>query len=257
MQLPFAQFSTTVTKWTCRTNTPDAIVPHAVLTDYGVSLGRVSDVDARSSLPVAELCLIHPPIPSNRAMPVAGVVSGADVAHPQVRWDRRCRSSTVRPAGGIEAGIYVGDSPEAHAVVSENRVWDDGIGGLFVRHVHFATVVENWAKGNCIGIFLLNDGQPEEGRAEGRRERRIARQQGLPGSEERASRRLSGGGIVLSVPVDNVVRRDLVDGNHGDTLVSGGIVLISSPFGDEPRGIKRQRDCPQPRQAQQYPAPIL
>jgi hypothetical protein len=36
--------------------------------------------------------------------------------------------------------------------------------------------------------------------------------------------------------VDNVVRRNLVVGNHGDTLVSGGIVLISSPFGEEPVG---------------------
>jgi len=138
--------------------------------------------------------------------------------------------------GSEEAGIYVGDSPEAHAVVSENRVWNNGI-GVFVRHVHFATVVENWAKGNCIGIFLLNDGQPE-----GSGDQKVARNVVLnnnkvcPGDEEEGTPETSGGGIVLLGSVNNVVRRNLVVGNHGDTLVSGGIVLISSPFGEEPVG---------------------
>jgi hypothetical protein len=132
-------------------------------------------------------------------------------------------------SGSGEAGIYVGDSPEAHALVSENRAWNNGI-GVFVRHVHFAAVQENWVQGNCIGIFLLDDGQPE-GSGDSRVARNVVRNNNkfCPGDEEEGIPETSGGGIVLLGSVNNVVRRNHVSGNHGDTLVSGGIVLLTTP----------------------------
>ncbi len=146
----------------------------------------------------------------------------------------RIRHSSA--TGSEEAGIYVGDSPAAHALVSKNRSWNNGI-GIFVRHDHFVAVQENWVTGNCIGIFLLNDGQPE-----GSGDQRVARNAVLhnnkfcPGDEEEGIPETSGGGIVLLGSVNNVVRYNLVSGNRGQTLVSGGIVLVTSPFGPTPVG---------------------
>ena len=138
--------------------------------------------------------------------------------------------------GSEEAGIYVGDSPEAHALVSRNRSWNNGI-GIFVRHDHFVAVQENWVQGNCIGIFLLNDGQ-----AEGSGDTLVARNVVLnnnkdcPAVADQGTPETAGGGIVLLGSVNNVVRRNHVSGNRGDTLVSGGIALLTSPFGATPVG---------------------
>jgi nitrous oxidase accessory protein NosD len=138
--------------------------------------------------------------------------------------------------GSEEAGIYVGDSPEANALVSHNRSWNNGI-GVFVRHVHFASVRDNWVQHNCIGIFLLNDGQPE-GSGDTTVTRNDVRNNSkfCPGDEEEGIPETSGGGIVLLGSVNNVVRRNDVSGNHGNTFVSGGIVLLTSPFGAVPVG---------------------
>ena len=73
--------------------------------------------------------------------------------------------------------------------------------------------------------FLLNDRQPE-----GSGDQTVARNVVLhnnkvcPGDEEEGIPETSGSGIVLLGSVDNVVRRNLVVGNLGDTLVSGGTV---------------------------------
>src|SRR4051794_873376 len=57
--------------------------------------------------------------------------------------------------GSAEAGLYIGDSPNAHAVLSDNKAWNNGL-GIFVRHNHFVTVSDNEVFGNCIGILLLD-----------------------------------------------------------------------------------------------------
>ena len=60
--------------------------------------------------------------------------------------------------GSHDAGIYVGDSPDANALVKGNRAWGNAF-GILVRHVHNAIVSDNHSWGNCIGVFLLADGQ--------------------------------------------------------------------------------------------------
>jgi len=135
-----------------------------------------------------------------------------------------------RASGSEEAGFYVGDSPAAHAVVRNNTAWNNGI-GVFVRHVHFAQVDDNVVKGNCIGIFLLDDGQPE-GSGDNKVRDNVVRDNNrqCAGDAEEGIPPTSGGGVVLLGSTNNVVRDNTVTGNSGTTLVSGGIALLTSPF---------------------------
>ena len=58
-----------------------------------------------------------------------------------------------------EAGIYVGDSPNARAIVTNNQVTNNANAGIFVRDASGpGTVANNSVRGNCIGIFFLNTG---------------------------------------------------------------------------------------------------
>jgi parallel beta-helix repeat protein len=62
-----------------------------------------------------------------------------------------------------EAGIYVGDSPGANALVNNNQSTNNQI-GIFVRDASGASsaspgkVTNNLTRGNCVGIFFLNTG---------------------------------------------------------------------------------------------------
>ena len=61
-------------------------------------------------------------------------------------------------SGSHDAGIYVGDSLEADAVVSGNRVWNNAL-GILLRHSQRAVVSDNDVWDTCLGVFLLADGQ--------------------------------------------------------------------------------------------------
>jgi hypothetical protein len=129
-------------------------------------------------------------------------------------------------SGSNEAGLYVGDSPRSHAVVERNRAWDNGY-GIFVRHVHLATVRHNTVWANCLGMFFLDDGQPE-GNGDNRVTRNVVRDNNrvCPASGEVPA--LSGGGIVLYGSQHNRIERNTVTGNRGTTIASGGIVLLTA-----------------------------
>ena len=59
--------------------------------------------------------------------------------------------------GDGEAGLYVGDSPNAATVVRDNVTKDNAL-GIFVRHARGVTVMNNRATGNCQGVLVLDDG---------------------------------------------------------------------------------------------------
>ena len=77
--------------------------------------------------------------------------------------------------GSHDAGIYVGDSHDANALVKNNRAWGNAL-GILVRNVHNAIVSDNHSWGNCIGVFLLADGQ-EGGQRTYRRPEQYRRRQ--------------------------------------------------------------------------------
>src|SRR3954469_388339 len=60
--------------------------------------------------------------------------------------------------GSGEAGLYVGDSPHADALVTMNRTRNN-LFGVLVRHTHDVSVVRNMVSKNCLGVFLLDDRQ--------------------------------------------------------------------------------------------------
>ena len=132
--------------------------------------------------------------------------------------------------GSHDAGIYVGDSLEADAVVSHNRAWGNAL-GILVRHSRRVIVTDNAAWGNCIGVFLLADGQ-----AGGSGETVVLKNTVVANNEvcEQFNEAgflpiLGGGGIVLAGSQHNAVLHNVVTDNRGDTLFSGGIVLIATP----------------------------
>ena len=135
--------------------------------------------------------------------------------------------------GSHDAGIYVGDSLEADAVVSHNRAWGNAL-GILVRHSQKVIVSSNASWGNCIGMFLLADGQ-----AGGSGQTAVLNnvvsanndvcEQFSPGFLPI----LGGGGIVLAGSRHNAVLHNVVTDNRGDTLFSGGIVLIATPRANE------------------------
>jgi len=132
--------------------------------------------------------------------------------------------------GSHDAGIYVGDSLEANAVVSHNRAWGNAL-GILVRHSRRVVVSSNESTGNCIGVFLLADGQ-----AGGSGETAVVNNTVLANREictqfDEADFLpiLGGGGIVLAGSQHNVVLHNVVNGNRGNTQFSGGIVLIETP----------------------------
>jgi nitrous oxidase accessory protein NosD len=129
--------------------------------------------------------------------------------------------------GNSEAGLYVGDSPDADTLVTDNQSWDNGF-GIFVRHSHEVDVLNNKVWDNCVGILVLDDGQPG-GAGDVKVEDNSVKTNNkvCPGSNEGPG--TSGGGIALIGAVRTVVKENVVDNNNaGGTPASGGILLISA-----------------------------
>jgi hypothetical protein len=136
-------------------------------------------------------------------------------------------------SGSHDAGIYVGDSLAANAVVSHNRSWNNAL-GILVRHSQKVVVADNEARGNCIGVFLLADGQ-----AGGSGQTAVFNNT-VAGNNEVCTQFaaagflpiLGGGGLVLAGSKHNVVFQNTVRDNQGGTLFSGGIVVVATPRPD-------------------------
>lgn len=129
-------------------------------------------------------------------------------------------------AGNAEAGLYVGDSPDADTRVVDNKSWGNGY-GIFVRHSHEVQVEDNVIWGNCIGVFVLDDGKPGGAGNVTVGDNDVHNNNlACPATSEGPA--TSGGGIVLAGAVHSLVDDNNVNNNSaGGTLVSGGIVLVS------------------------------
>ncbi len=64
--------------------------------------------------------------------------------------------------GNGEAGIYVGDSPQANALVRDNLSTGNAGMGIFVRDASHGTIRDNEVADNCIGVLFLNTGAGNE-----------------------------------------------------------------------------------------------
>jgi hypothetical protein len=132
--------------------------------------------------------------------------------------------------GSHDAGLYIGDSLEANAVVSYNRAWGNAF-GILARHSRKVVVSNNESWSNCIGVFLLADGQ-----AGGSGETAVLNNNVWANNEVCTQFAdvgflpvLGGGGIVLAGSQHNAVFQNTVKDNQGDTLFSGGLVVVATP----------------------------
>jgi parallel beta-helix repeat protein len=132
-------------------------------------------------------------------------------------------------SGSDEAGIYLGDSPQADSVVRKNVSYDNGI-GIFLRDASGGRVTHNEAFGNCFGILFVNTGGGISDWV-ARHNRVTGNNRACAASEDAPA--FSGGGIVDAGATDIEIVHNVVTGNHptGPTFASGGIVLVSLPPG--------------------------
>ena len=130
-------------------------------------------------------------------------------------------------AGNAEAGLYVGDSPDADTVVSDNRTWNNGW-GIFVRHSHEVRVSDNDSFGNCLGVLVLDDGQAGGVGDVSVSDNRVHDNNKLCPRNDEHPFPVSGGGIVAIGAVRTLIDENSVRGNSGTTRVSGGVVLVSA-----------------------------
>ena len=126
--------------------------------------------------------------------------------------------------GSEVAGIYVGDSPRADAMVKHNHTWNNQF-GFFVRHTHDVTLRANRTWQNCIGALLLDDGQPEGSGDNHVFSNRVLRNNHTCVDDEDGTT-FSGGGIVLLGSRHNGIANNTVRGNNKVSDFSGGIVLL-------------------------------
>jgi parallel beta-helix repeat protein len=145
-----------------------------------------------------------------------------------------------RVTGSQEAGLYLGDSPEAHASIVGNTAWDNGFFGIFVRDSGHGTVVGNESFGNCIGVILVATQAQVPVQDWTVRDNRVHdNTKACPASEDGAP--ASGIGIALAGASHSTVLGNVVTGNRptGPTLAAGGIAVFSTaglggvdPFAD-------------------------
>lgn len=139
--------------------------------------------------------------------------------------------------GSSEAGIYVGDSPDADAVIKENRTTGN-LFGIFLRNAEHGKVEDNRVARNCLGILVLA-GAPGPAGAFAIEDNRVARNTrfcpGMYGSPS-----FSGIGIALVGAHDVTVEDNDIVGNRPSQepdVPTGGVVVVTDPdIGVEPTG---------------------
>lgn len=127
-----------------------------------------------------------------------------------------------------EAGLYVGDSPSAHAVVTRNKVINNHGFGIFLRDASRGVVSHNRVSGNCAGIYVLADAPGPAGHWRIGRNRVLSNNRECKPNPEEMSPALSGLGIVLDGADHTRVTRNVVHGHRHKhpSAVYGGIVVM-------------------------------
>jgi parallel beta-helix repeat protein len=128
-----------------------------------------------------------------------------------------------------DAGVYVGDSPNALTIVRDNALSGNRY-GIFIRHSHGVEARGNTVTGNCQGIFVLDDGQPGGVGDVLITRNTVAENNKLcaPTGGAHPAPPLRGGGILLLGAQFATVAFNQVTGNQGGENNSGGILVASA-----------------------------
>jgi hypothetical protein len=147
-----------------------------------------------------------------------------------------------------EPGFYIGDSPDAEAVVVGNTSIQNGVGvegfGFLFRDASHGLVLDNTARRNCLGfIFVdtgLNDDPATDWTAMGNTA--IRNNGACPSNpaDPESLPAISGTGMLIAGADDVVLRENVVLSNRPTTAsdFSGGIVVMSAAAfgGGDPTG---------------------
>jgi nitrous oxidase accessory protein NosD len=128
-----------------------------------------------------------------------------------------------------EAGLYVGDSKRARAILRGNRARDNGEFGFFLRDASHGSVLRNEAAHNCMGIGLVDTGAPG-----GVRNWRVRSNEATMNNHFCAAGggapSISGAGIGVLGAKDSTIRSNAVLSNRPSRPadVSGGILVVAT-----------------------------
>ncbi len=135
-------------------------------------------------------------------------------------------------SGSEEAGLYLGDTPKGNFVVRGNTA-SGNFQGIFLRDSAYGNIVDNDVHGNCVGIVVLDTGDPTiAGHYNIHDNEAHQNDKFCPaqGGEEGAPA-LSGIGIFIVGGRANTVWSNTVWANKpskAGTFMPGGIVLVSA-----------------------------
>jgi nitrous oxidase accessory protein NosD len=129
-----------------------------------------------------------------------------------------------------EAGIYIGDIPDAGGTEVADNFGTGNEMGVLVRHAHHVFVTGNVLVGNCTGVALVDDGQPGS-QGDTRVSDNVIADNNKVCPQNQEIPPLAGTGVVLFGGQRNTVTANRIVNNHGDGLISGGVVLISGVSG--------------------------
>lgn len=140
-------------------------------------------------------------------------------------------------SGNGAPALYVGDSPEANAVVRHNRSIDNTGEGVLLRNAVGGDVSHNRLVGNCAGVLALADAPGPAGNFRIDHNRVLGNNKACPGDPEEDEPPISGLGIALLGAFDTRVSHNKVRGNHptGASFLSGGIAVTEGVAGTDPQ----------------------
>jgi hypothetical protein len=126
-----------------------------------------------------------------------------------------------------EAGLYVGDSPHAKAVLRHNKARGNGSFGFFLRDSAHGRALNNTVVHNCLGSGVVNTGAPTNAK------RWLIKGNNVNKNNKfcKGNPPVSGTGIGLLGARRTVVRHNSVRNNKpskSGTPFAGGILVISS-----------------------------
>jgi nitrous oxidase accessory protein NosD len=138
--------------------------------------------------------------------------------------------------GNAAPGLYVGDSPDAHAHIEHNASINNHGEGILLRSATIGEVSHNRLSGNCSGLWVLADAPGPAGGFRITRNRVLRNNKACAGEPDEGEPPASGIGIALIGAFGTVVSRNEVTGNRpsGPSVASGGIIVQKGGSGTAP-----------------------
>jgi Right handed beta helix region len=133
-----------------------------------------------------------------------------------------------RTSGSEEAGIYVGDSPDADVFVAGNETYDNDLFGFFIRDAGNGKIVGNQSHDNCVGAIVLNTGANLANGWEFTGNLIRNNSEFCPGNDEEGTPPLSGLGVAIVGGSANTLKGNIIVDNvpAEEVPFAGGVAVL-------------------------------